>query len=99
VAEPAPPPTGSDEWWENLFPHGAEAALFNYCDYNEPPEAFDDYYDVFHDTTLIVETTEVGVEHPVHLPARDPHGQRVRRVVQAPPGAESVAEPEEVLLV
>ena len=47
----------------------------------------------------VEELLDVGVEYPVHLPGRDPHHERVHRVMRAAPGPEPVAEAEEILLV
>ena len=47
----------------------------------------------------VEETTNVRIEHPVHLLPRQSHPQRVQRIVLAAPGTEPVREPQEILLV
>ena len=41
----------------------------------------------------------VGVEHPVHFPAAEGHGQRVERLMRRPTGPEPVGKAEEVLFI
>ena len=45
------------------------------------------------------EPRNVGVEYPVHPSGRDPHHERVQRVMRAASWSEPVAEAEEILLV
>src|SRR5499427_8245844 len=47
----------------------------------------------------VEERADVGVQYPVHLPAFDPDHERVKRIMRAASGAETVRKPEEVLLV
>ena len=47
----------------------------------------------------IQERSDVGVQYPVHFRAVDPDKERVQRIMRAPPGSESIREPEEVFLV
>src|SRR5713226_8221060 len=46
---------------------------------------------------VVKEPPYVGVEHPVHFPARDPYRQRVQRIVLAAPRPESVGKAQKVL--
>jgi Transposase domain (DUF772) len=45
------------------------------------------------------ERSDVGVQYRVHFRAVDPDTERVQRIMRAPPGSESIREPEEVFLV
>src|SRR5258708_17291650 len=45
------------------------------------------------------EPGNIGVQNVVHLPAVDPDMERIQRIVLAAARAESIAEPEEFLLV
>jgi hypothetical protein len=47
----------------------------------------------------VKETTDVCVEHPVHLLPDESRRQRVQRIVRAAPGSEAVGESQEVTLV
>jgi hypothetical protein len=42
---------------------------------------------------------EISVEHPAHVLAHDPGGERIQRVMRAAPGPKPVGEPEKVRLV
>jgi hypothetical protein len=42
---------------------------------------------------------EISVEHPVHLLAHDPGGERIQRVMRAAPRPKPVGEPEKVRLI
>jgi site-specific DNA recombinase len=48
---------------------------------------------------VVEEAPNVGVEYPVHFLRHNPHRQRVQRVMRSTPRAETIREPEKVLLV
>src|SRR6266545_5750886 len=47
----------------------------------------------------VIETTDVSVEYPVHLPRLDPDRQRTQRIMRASPRPEPIRETEKVHLV
>src|SRR5213593_3965108 len=47
----------------------------------------------------VEEPPDVGIEHPVHLLRRNPHRQRIQRLMRTAPRPEPVREPKEVDLV
>src|SRR5437016_4345732 len=47
----------------------------------------------------IKEATDIGIEHPVHPPRREPDRERVQRLMRIAPRSESIRETEEVALV
>jgi hypothetical protein len=71
---------------------------------DESPDAPVPYavLDELHQPSLvegIEKPPDVRIEHPAHLPRRDPHRERIERIVRAPTRSESVREAEEFLLV
>ena len=47
----------------------------------------------------VEEATDVGVEHPVHLPRQEADRERIQRLMRATPWSEPIREPEKLHLV